>query len=324
MAQDFWASTGYRLLACEGGRLRVTDAWLAHVLRREELVPPEEAGPRERALHARLLEAPRTPVRTSDVAFLEDPDARDNWTHFLAFRERLLAAPSIEDAYAALFRGELDTPPVFVDLLAQLIVRDLLEGDADPWLARAGELFFRQQRVATEDGRALAADAATIEMHAEDDAVRMEVMSDEAAPFYFLRDELYSFLLDVTPGTKGANAVARMLERWIARLCGVRVAIEPVERIHDERWRWHVGLDAEATAILNALYRGEPVPPSRLERLLLLFRLEFKHPADATESARGRPVYLGLACREDRTLRMKPQNLLSNLPLSGSAFRAPG
>jgi len=30
----------------------------------------------------------------------------------------------------------------------------------------------------------------------------------------------------------------------------------------------------------------------------------------------GRPVYLGLACRPDRTLRLKPQNLVVNLPLA--------
>ena len=30
---------------------------------------------------------------------------------------------------------------------------------------------------------------------------------------------------------------------------------------------------------------------------------------------RGRPVYLGLATSADRRLRMKPQNLLLNLPL---------
>ena len=83
-----------------------------------------------------------------------------------------------------------------------------------------------------------------------------------------------------------------------------------------------MGLDAESTAILNALYHGEKVDAARLERLVLLFRLEFRDPAQAHESARGRPVYLGLACREDRTLRMKPQNLLSNLPLSGSGSGA--
>ena len=33
----------------------------------------------------------------------------------------------------------------------------------------------------------------------------------------------------------------------------------------------------------------------------------------------GRPVYLGLAMSEDETLRLKPQNLLVNLPLAAPA-----
>jgi len=75
-------------------------------------------------------------------------------------------------------------------------------------------------------------------------------------------------------------------------------------------------LDVDATAILNALYRGEEVPAGDLERLVLLFRLGFRDPAEALPELAGRPVYLGLACRPDRSLRMKPQNLLSNLPLA--------
>ncbi len=318
MAQDFWASSGYRLLERKGGRLHVTDAWLQHLLRREELVPPETAGRLERILHERLLANPRANVTPAEVQALEDADARDNWSHFLAFRAHLLQHEAIEAAYAALFRREVALAPVFVDLLAQLVVRDLLDGEADAWLARAGEMFFRLQRVSTEGGRALSADAATIGMYAGDSGVRMDVLNAENAPFYFLRDELFSFVLDLTPGSQGAAALARLLERWIARLTGVRTHIEPVERIDDERWRWHVGLDAESSALLDALYRGEPVDRARLERLVLLFRLQFADDADVREDMRGRPVYLGLACREDRTLRMKPQNLLANLPFAPS------
>ena len=36
------------------------------------------------------------------------------------------------------------------------------------------------------------------------------------------------------------------------------------------------------------------------------------------EEMAGRPVYLGLGCRPDRTLKVKPQNLLLNLPLRPS------
>jgi hypothetical protein len=50
--------------------------------------------------------------------------------------------------------------------------------------------------------------------------------------------------------------------------------------------------------------------------MLLLFRLVFKDPRDAIADLGGRPVYLGLACRPDRTLKMKPHNLVANLPLA--------
>ena len=113
-------------------------------------------------------------------------------------------------------------------------------------------------------------------------------------------------------------ALARMLERWVAHFTGAAVAIEPLASIEDDRWRWHVGLDAEASEILNALYRGEAPGDAALERLALLFRLEFRDPADAAPEARGRPVYLGLAFRSDRSLKMKPQNLLLNLPLAAA------
>jgi len=73
-------------------------------------------------------------------------------------------------------------------------------------------------------------------------------------------------------------------------------------------------LPGEATAILNALYRGEAVPDETRARLATLFRLTFDDAADARAEVAGRPVYLGLAFREDHTLKMKPQNLLVNLP----------
>ena len=334
MAQDFWSSSGFSLLRRgPDGWLVPGDDYLRHFLARAELAPPPEAGPGERHLHARLLDKPKLAVPEGDLAAVEDADARENWAEFLRFRERLLEAGSVEACYVGQFRRErVDIAPPFVDALAQAIVRGLLEGTADPWLARAGELFFRPQRVSVEAGQVLAADASTIEAYAETGGfgnlgrlikqqqtpvatVKMDVLNPENAPFYFLRDELFSFLLDLTPGREGARALATVLERWVAHLAGVRVAIEPVERVADERWRWHSGLDVESTAILNALYRGESVPEQTLARLVALFRLEFADPANALAEAAGRPVYLGLACREDRTLRMKPQNLLLNLPL---------
>ncbi len=335
MAQDFWASSGFRFLSRgPEGWLLPGDDYLRHILARPELEPPPEAGPGERRLHARLRDKPRLGIGAGDLAAVEDPDARENWAQYLLFRDRLVAAGSLEACYVAQFRlPQVEIAPAFVDALAQAIVRSLLEGLADPWLARAGELFFRRQRVSLEGGRVLAADASTIEAYAETGGfgnvgrllreqqtplatVKMDVLNAENASFYFLRDELFSFLLDLSPGSEGARALATVLEMWLAHLAGVRATIEPVARIDDERWRWHVGLDVESTAILNALYRGEAVTDEARSRLATLFRLRFADPADALAEAAGRPVYLGLAFREDHTLKLKPQNLLSNLPIA--------
>ena len=107
-----------------------------------------------------------------------------------------------------------------------------------------------------------------------------------------------------------------MLERWVAHLLGVQVHIEPVPRIEDAQWRWHVGLAAQATALLNDLYEGRAVDDERLRRLVSLFRLTFADPAEMRPDLAGRPVYLGLAHAADGLLRLKPQNLLLNLPLA--------
>jgi hypothetical protein len=335
VAQDFWASSGFKLLDHRADGLGVTDAWLARFLSREELAPPPEAGPRERDLHARLVASPRASVTPGEIAAVEDPDARDNWEQFLRLRERLLRFETLEEAYVELYlgAGTIDLAPFFVDALAQAIVRGALDGTADPWLARAGELFFRRQRVSNEGGQVLAVDATTVEMYAQTGGfgsvgrllrgqntdmptVKMDVLNHENAAFYFLRDELHGFAIDLTPGREGAAALAQVLSRWIRRLLGVEVSIEPVTQVVDERWRWHVGLDQDATAILNALYRGETVDASETERLVALFRLDFADSGDVTPEMAGRPVYLGLACRPDRTLKMKPHNLVANLPLA--------
>jgi hypothetical protein len=334
VAQDFWASSGYRHLDAGHGGLVPTNAWLATFLQRPELVPPEDAGPGERAVHAFACADPRATLTETDLARIEDETARDNWRAFLAFREHVLAFSTLEAAYRALFAGcAVTLSPAFVDALAHTLTRAALEGVRDPWQCRAGEMLFRPQRVSNEDGRILAADAATVEAFAETGGfgevgrmlrrqgadlapVKMDVLTHENAELYWMRDELYSFVLDLTPGREGIVALARVLERWIARLAGVAVSIEPVSRVDDERWRWHVGLDAESTAILNALYQGESLDEERRSRIVALFRLRFADPRAALADIGDAPVYLGLACRVDRTLRMKPQNLLANLPLA--------
>ena len=114
----------------------------------------------------------------------------------------------------------------------------------------------------------------------------------------------------------GQAALASVLQRWVQHLLGVAITITPLARIDDAQWRWHVGLDAESTAILNDLYNGVVVDADRLARLVGLFRLDFDNPADMRADLAGLPVWLGLAMDVDGVLRLKPQNLLLNLPLA--------
>ena len=54
----------------------------------------------------------------------------------------------------------------------------------------------------------------------------------------------------------------------------------------------------------------------RMARLLCLFELGFANPGDMRAGIEGRPVYLAMAMDAGNRLRLKPQNLLLNLPLA--------
>ncbi|MGS0756051.1 DUF6352 family protein [Roseateles sp. GG27B] len=77
----------------------------------------------------------------------------------------------------------------------------------------------------------------------------------------------------------------------------------------DPAWRWHIGLDVESMQLLNDLYQDRPVNAERMAGLISLFRLDFPTAAPGASA-----IYLGLAMTAERTLKLKPQNLLLNLP----------
>ena len=147
MAQDFWRNSGFHLLERNGaGRLRVTDDFLRAYLLRPELRPAEESGPGEIALCERLLDEPRRPVAPSELEAVEDADARANLTIWLDFRARLVGADSLEACYRGLFDADVRTPPLFIDQLVQIILRNVLDGVDDPLEARAAELLSGSRR----------------------------------------------------------------------------------------------------------------------------------------------------------------------------------
>ena len=276
---------------------------------------------------------------------------RENYATFLGFRDALLRAGTLEAHYLALVRGgKVALPPVFLDKMVAAIVARLLDGSADAIEQRAAQLLHRAQRVAIVDGRVLCADREhadrTSESTRELDLVRdfarggapaaqMPILSTANAHAFTTAADPTAYVLDLTHeiandlghgltftmtrAGSGLGALARVLERWIDHFLAVRTTIRPVQRIDDPAWRWHVGLDAEASALLNALYRGETPEAEQLQRLVGLFRLDFVDPLEMRADVAGKPIYLGLAIGEDQSLKLKPQNLLVNLPLTTPA-----
>jgi hypothetical protein len=332
----FWASCGATWLHTRAdGQLEVTDDFLRHQLSRPELAPLPASCAEERRLHHDLLEDPRQPVTAQRLAALADPDAGANYGVWLRFRERLLAHPTLEASYLALFQGQgVDVPPVLVEQITQVLLRHVLGPQAHPLEARAAEMLFRTQRITVlEDGTVMAADHETVERHALDGgfgtlgellarngaplrSVDLDVLSEDNADHYWQRDEALDTAVCLNTQQPVMGALCRVLEQWVAHFLGVRVSIRTERQIDDEHWVWHVGLDAQASGVLNDLYLGQPVDEGRMKRLLCLFRLEFEQASDMLPEVAGRPVYLAMAMDEQQRLKLKPQNLLLNLPLA--------
>lgn len=331
--RDFWVGSGHHLLdRDEDGRLRVTDAFLKAYLARPELMPPEDACEKELLLHHELLmHHPRRPVGDDEIAAMQDADARENWRFMIAFRDRLLAAPTLEAAYVTLARGAGDTPPLFMNQLAQVVLRSALEGERDPWVLRAAELFYRPQRASFQDGAMLLADAETIELHEQDHHAspllamfeepavsQLDILDDANAEGYFARSDAFDMVLEFGMGGAGRRGLAVAITAWVRHILAIEVEIEPVDRVEDENWTWFVGLDAEASRIGNALWTGSALDAEQADRILALFRLSFANQSEVRPEVGARPVWLILAMSADGIVRMKPQNLIAGLPLRES------
>jgi hypothetical protein len=107
-----------------------------------------------------------------------------------------------------------------------------------------------------------------------------------------------------------------VLEGWVRHFFKTAVRVEVARTIDEDNWVWHVGLDAYASAVLNDLYQGREVSADRMAAMLCLFQLVFEEPAAMRPEVAGRPVYLAMAMDSERRLKLKPQNLLLNLPLA--------
>jgi hypothetical protein len=328
VSRDFWLSCGHHLLDRDAaGRLVVTDEFLKVYLARPELVPPPEACGAEQGLHDALLRDPRQPVATARVAAIADADARENWETMIAWRDHLVRYRTLEAAYLEMIRRNIRFPHVFIDQLTQAILRNLLDDCEDAFILRAAEMFFRPQRLAFQEGAITAIDEETesrlgrqprsplVALLGLPALTEIDMLNDNTAGGYRERSDRFDTALDLTPAGRGSVGLGEVITRWLSHLLAIDVAIEPLAELHDAPLSWYVGLDSEATRIGDAIWNGGGFDDAMRARLIGLYRLTFRNPADMIEKVRGEPVYLLTAMTTDEVLRLKPQNLVTGLPV---------
>lgn len=331
---NFWPGCPYQNADRKtDGTVRISDDFLRSLWRRQEVAPVAESCRNERSLHAKLLARPRELLNERQLATIADRDARENYALLQSFIARLLASSSADDAYREIFsHSNVGVGPLFIDLISELVLRDALRDAADPLEVRAAELLFRRQTVSIQEGAVLVADTEAIDRHASGRAfgaigqmlvesrikprnIPLDVLNADNGEQYWERSGAHDMVLPFHFGSAGLEAFCRVLEKWILRLRGLRTEIRPIDAIREERWAWHIGLDAEATTIMNDLYRGHSLNDDRRRRLLGLFEMKICDPVDIRPEVQGRKIYLACAMTRDSILRIKPQNLLLNLPV---------
>jgi hypothetical protein len=327
--RDFWFSCGHHLLdRGDDGGLMVTDAFLKAYLARPEVTPPAEACATERTLHQELLRNPRQRVAPRQIAAIADDDARENWQCMISWRDHLVRHATLEAAYLAVVRHGLKFPHLFINHLVQVILRNVLDDCDDAFELRAAELFFRAQRLTSYAGTLVAVDEETASRCAPTprsplesilglgSPVEMDVLSEANAHSYWERSDSFDMALDLTAGRRGLASLGNVLERWVRHLLAVEVEIDAVTELRDVTLTWYVGLDADATRLGDALWNGEPLDRQAQERVIGLYRLTFPDATEVVEAARGAPTYLIAAMSGDRVVRLKPQNLITGLPVA--------
>src|SRR5260370_199308 len=230
-----------RLAGIAGGGRGAKDKSLRAYLRGPNLAPPQTACVAERTLHAAMLGNPRRPVAASEIAAIADADARENWTLMIVFRDHLVGYKTVEAAYLDLVRrGMGETPPLFINQLVHVILRNLLDGCDDVFMLRAAELFFRPQRLTVHDGSLIAADeekvtgispqpaSPLIAMLGLPVAGEIDVLNEGPATSSWDPSALFSMALYLTPtlscddasGCGVVTARCRMLARVCVFRCG--------------------------------------------------------------------------------------------------------
>lgn len=324
--REFWVASGHHLTQLDAnGRMLVTDELILAWLARPEVVPPPEACAVERIIHARLTDTPKLPIGPDDIAAMADPDARENWTFLITMRDALLSAGTIEDGYLALVRRGVRLPILFYDQLIQLILRNALDGCEDVRVLRAAEMFFRPQRgYVHEDALLLADDELVAEIEVDKHAAPLaamfnggvedlDVLGDDNGWTYWSRSDAHTMVLPFGADAKARAGLAEAIARLVGHLMRHKVRVEPLTDAKSVDLRWYVGLDEVGTRLGDALWNDRPAIAGSL---VGLFALTFEETEGVLPEVAGHPVYLLVGMGGDNIIRLKPQNLVTGLPLA--------
>src|SRR4029450_12329025 len=150
-----------------------------------------------------------------------------------------------------------------------VILRNILDECDDPFVLRAAEMFFREQRMTVHEGSLIAADEETIagigdtplsplvSMMGLPTAAAIDVMTEDNAQSYWERSDRFDMALDLTAGRRGLTALGQVVARWVSHLMSVEIDLEPLTEVRNINLTWYVGLDADGSKVGDALWNGE-------------------------------------------------------------------
>jgi len=327
---DFWLSCGHHLLdRVDGGGLLLTDEFLKAYMARPELAPPAEACVVERTLHAALMADPRRSVSADEIAAIADQDARENWQIMIDFRDqparssdrrgRLCGAgaPRHRRDATACFTISSFTSSCAMRSTAATTLTSC--GRANCSFARSVSLCMKAHCLRpTKSGLPVRRKRRSRRLRpcwgSNDRPRSMFSTTRTLVPIGGVADR-FDMALDLTAGRRGTAALGEVIARWIGHVMSVAVEVEPVVEVRNAVLTWYVGLDAEATKIGDALWRGYELDEESFARVVALYRLRFADPSVVSDRVADDPAYLILAMTPEKVIRVKPQNLVSGLPI---------
>ena len=322
---DFWLTSGWHLLEKDSnGKLIPTKDFMKAYFSRPEVEIIEESCDAEKKINKKLTADPFASVTKKELNEIIDQNVKFNYQMILNFRDFLSKSNNLEEAYLKFCRGEkINFPPLFLDQIVQNILRNILDADPIALQARAAEIFFRSQVVNIAEDEIMLADEEMVNFEVgniqnqkntnKQQDVDVDILRESSADNYWVRSDRFDTSIDVAFTKPALDGLARVIEKWIFHFLMINVSVSPLQKIEDEKWSWHIGMDTDSSKILNELYNGEEITDSKLKQILCLFKLESEE--GFIKEMQNKPVYLALSMNKDSIVKFKPQNLLTNLPL---------